>query len=222
MSTLEGQKVHNWNRAAGFIEVIGYPAAVEAADACVKSANVELIGLRKADAGLVTVIVCGDVGAVKAAVEAGTVAADRVGRVASSHVIPRPDHSVMDVFEKPFKKKGSKPAEPVRTDSEQKESVIEQPEVAEVNIEPETEQKQSVPMTDVNTSETGPQETAGSAQHDSEGAVLTAEQLRSYRTVELRNLARQLPGIGLSKNQIKFAKKDELIKAITAHNEANN
>ena len=78
------------SEALGLVETKGYVAAVEAADAMVKSANVTLVGTEKIGAGLVTVRVRGDVGAVKAAVDAGTVAARAVGEVVSTHVIPRP------------------------------------------------------------------------------------------------------------------------------------
>lgn len=78
------------SEALGLIETKGYVGAVEAADAMVKSANVTLVGTEKIGAGLVTVMVRGDVGAVKAAVDAGTVAARAVGEVVSTHVIPRP------------------------------------------------------------------------------------------------------------------------------------
>lgn len=78
------------SEALGLVETKGYVGAVEAADAMVKSANVVLVGTEKIGAGLVTVMVRGDVGAVKAAVDAGTVAARAVGEVVSTHVIPRP------------------------------------------------------------------------------------------------------------------------------------
>jgi ethanolamine utilization protein EutM len=72
------------------IETRGLVGAIEAADAMVKAANVELIGSEKIGSGLVTVMVRGDVGAVKAATDAGAQAARRVGEVVSVHVIPRP------------------------------------------------------------------------------------------------------------------------------------
>lgn len=76
--------------ALGMIETKGLIGAIEAADAMVKAANVELIGSEKIGSGLVTVMVRGDVGAVKAATDAGAQAAKRVGEVVSVHVIPRP------------------------------------------------------------------------------------------------------------------------------------
>ncbi len=84
------------NSALGMIETNGLTAAIEAADAMLKSADVSLVGQEKIGAGLVTVFVQGDVGAVKAAVEAGQTAAMRIGEVVSAHVIPRPHTSVSE------------------------------------------------------------------------------------------------------------------------------
>lgn len=76
--------------ALGMIETKGLVGAIEAADAMVKAANVTLVGYEKIGSGLVTVMVRGDVGAVKAATDAGAAAARQVGEVVSIHVIPRP------------------------------------------------------------------------------------------------------------------------------------
>ena len=81
----------------GMIETKGLIGAIEAADAMVKAANVSLIGKEQVGGGLVTVMVRGDVGAVKAATDAGAAAAERVGELISVHVIPRP-HSEVDVI----------------------------------------------------------------------------------------------------------------------------
>jgi len=84
--------------ALGLIETRGLVPAIEAADAMVKAANVHLIGKEHVGGGLVTVMVRGDVGAVKAAVEAGGAAAKRVGELISVHVIPRPHGDVEAVL----------------------------------------------------------------------------------------------------------------------------
>jgi ethanolamine utilization protein EutM len=81
-------------QALGMVETKGLVGAIEAADAMVKAANVTLLGKEKVGAGLVTVMVRGDVGAVKASVEAGGAAAQRVGELISVHVIPRPHDEV--------------------------------------------------------------------------------------------------------------------------------
>ena len=84
--------------ALGMVETKGYVGAVEAVDAMVKSANVSLVGSEKIGAGLVTVLVRGDVGAVKAATDAGASAAERVGELISVHVIPRPHNDVEKIL----------------------------------------------------------------------------------------------------------------------------
>ena len=81
----------------GMIETKGLIGAIEAADAMVKSANVQLVGKEKVRGGLVTVMVRGDVGAVKAATDAGAAAAEKVGELISVHVIARP-HTEVDVI----------------------------------------------------------------------------------------------------------------------------
>ena len=84
--------------ALGLVETRGFVGAIEAADAMVKAANVRLVGKEKTGSGLVTVMVRGDVGAVKAAIEAGGEAARRVGELVSVHIIPRPHADVEDLL----------------------------------------------------------------------------------------------------------------------------
>lgn len=86
--------------ALGMIETKGLIGSIEAADAMVKAANVELIGKERVGGGLVTVMVRGDVGAVKAATDAGAAAAQRVGELISVHVIPRPHMEVEEILPK--------------------------------------------------------------------------------------------------------------------------
>lgn len=92
----------------GFIETKGLVAAVEALDAMVKAANVELVGREYIGGGYVAVVVKGDVGAVKAAVDAGAAAAKRVGELVSVHVIPRPHADVALLFSKEGNAAGAK------------------------------------------------------------------------------------------------------------------
>jgi ethanolamine utilization protein EutM len=84
--------------ALGMVETRGLVSAIEAADAMVKAANVTLVGKEKIGHGLVTVMVRGDVGAVKASVDAGASAAKRVGELVSVHVIPRPHNDVEKIL----------------------------------------------------------------------------------------------------------------------------
>ena len=84
--------------ALGLIETKGLVASIEAADAMVKAANVRLIGREFVGGGIVTVMVRGDVGAVKASTDAGAAAAERVGELLSVHVIPRPHGEVEEIL----------------------------------------------------------------------------------------------------------------------------
>lgn len=83
-----------FENALGMIETRGFAAMVEASDAMTKAARVELVGYEKTGGGFVTAIVRGDVAAVRAAVDAGTVAAQKIGEVVSTHIIPRPNANV--------------------------------------------------------------------------------------------------------------------------------
>ena len=86
------------NEALGLVETRGLVGMVEAADAMCKTANVVFVGWQRVGNGLVTAIVRGDVGSVKAATDAGAAAARRVGELVGVHVIPNPDAGVEDVF----------------------------------------------------------------------------------------------------------------------------
>ncbi|WP_067516469.1 BMC domain-containing protein [Endozoicomonas ascidiicola] len=178
--------------AAGFIETFGYLAAVEAADVCVKTANVSLVAKQNVGGGLVTVIVRGDVGAVKAAVEAGTMAADRVGKVISSHVIARPV-AELDVLLGCHVEQVVEEAAPV------------------VETQPDVAEETTLAVKDAADSDALSVETP-------EG-VMTADELKAHKTVELRNMARQLPGFSLSKQEIKFANKATLIQAMIEYHQ---
>jgi len=89
-----------YGNALGLIETRGLVGAVEAADAMLKAANVRLVGKEHVGGGLVTVMVRGDVGAVKAATDAGASAARRVGELLSVHVIPRPHNELEKILPK--------------------------------------------------------------------------------------------------------------------------
>lgn len=87
--------------ALELVETVGLVAATEAADAMVKAANVEIVTRQQPGGGYTTIIVRGDVGAVKAAVEAGAAAAKAIGKVASAHIIPRPHDDIAGILRRP-------------------------------------------------------------------------------------------------------------------------
>lgn len=99
-TTTRKEKAFMTQQALGMIETRGLVAAIEAADAMLKAANVELVGTEKIGSGLVSVMVCGDVGAVKAAVDAGAARSAALGEVIATHVIPRPHGDVEKILPK--------------------------------------------------------------------------------------------------------------------------
>ena len=108
-------------KAMGMIETKGLIGSIEAADAMVKAANVEILKQEMIDGGIVTILVEGDVGAVQAAVDAGKSAASRVGELVAAHVIPRPDEHVAKMFEKVAVKPTVKKSSPRATTKKQEE-----------------------------------------------------------------------------------------------------
>jgi microcompartment protein CcmL/EutN len=114
--------------ALGLIEVVGLAAGMEAADAAVKSANVELLGYELTrGGGLVVIKLCGDVGAVKAAVDAGAAAAAKVNKVYGKHVIPRPHNELGGIVitkDTVGQSSNSKPAEPQQPAEQAGEPVV--------------------------------------------------------------------------------------------------
>ncbi|MGQ0767527.1 MAG: BMC domain-containing protein [Gemmatimonadota bacterium] len=116
---MTGEKGGSAPDALGLVETRGLVGALEAADAGAKAANVRLLGAERADAGLVTIKFVGDVAAVKAAVDAGSAAAGRVGQLVSAHVIPRPHEEMGLVIEDDE----DSPAAPDRIDPARLESM---------------------------------------------------------------------------------------------------
>lgn len=255
-------------KALGMIEVYGYLAAVEALDSALKAANVSLVDVVCVKGGLVTVLVDGDVGAVKAAMDASSAAADRVGRIVSVHVIPRPAHSVIQMLKREEPKPdgtdpdGSSPekeeaaeaepekAEAVEAEPEKTEAEKAEPEKAEAaeaesekaeaaEAEPETaEAEEAEPEEGIQTEEkagkeqpeTQDSEEAAGFQEEEEPAeaeILTEEpakakeesayspeQLGGMTVAALRKLAREIGVTSLTRQEIRFGKKQELIHAI--------
>lgn len=171
-------------KALGMIEVYGYLAAVEALDAALKAANVQCINVEKVGGGLVTAMVEGDVGAVKAAMDASQAAAERVGRIISVHVIPRPHDEVELLL--------TKPGDP---DPEKTEEAAPVEIPAESIPEEETEEAEEMPEDPV--------------------AVPTMEELEKMTVSQLRSLARKIKISNMTKAEIRFAKKQELLEKIS-------
>lgn len=189
-------------KALGMIEVYGYLAAVEALDSALKAANVNLLSVTKVKGGLVTVLVTGDVGAVKAAMDASSSAAERVGTVVSVHVIPRPSDDVSRML-------SNKPSSP---------------EIPPDGPEPSNDPEPSEPEAPTDGE---PEEDAESEQEEEEVVQTTEkpalgvdpwkvsmEEMGAMTVPKIRRIARALKLTNMTGKQIKFAKKEALIDAI--------
>ena len=154
-------------QALGMIEVYGYLTAVEALDSALKAANVSRLGVEKVRGGLVTVLVEGDVGAVKAAMDASAAAAERVGTVISVHVIPRPADDVTRML-----KGGKEPEEPTPPEPEK-------PSEPEISSEPDTLSEPESEAVKAEEGEKAPQD-------------VTVEEMQTMGVDALRRLARAL------------------------------
>lgn len=188
--------------ALGLIEVIGFVGAVEAADVALKAANVTLIGIEKVSSGIVTVKITGDVGAVKAAVDASEESARKFGVLRTTHVIARPHQETKRILEDIKTKKAEEKitiAEPVVL--EETEDVKETEETNEIIVEEIVENE--VVEEPSNTEETS-----------SDESEKTIDDLNSMKVEELRRLARNLKIPTMTNKQIKFAKKDVLIEEL--------
>ena len=182
-------------QALGMIEVYGYLTAVEALDSALKAANVSRLGVEKVRGGLVTVLVEGDVGAVKAAMDASAAAAERVGTVISVHVIPRPADDVTRML-----KGGKEPEEPTPPEPEK-------PSEPEISSEPDTLSEPESEAVKAEEGEKAPQD-------------VTVEEMQTMGVDALRRLPRALEIKNMTRAEIRFAKKQELIQKITEFKES--
>lgn len=202
-------------RALGMIETRGLVAAIEAADAMVKAANVTLTAKEQIGGGLVTVMVRGDVGAVKAATDAGAAAAERVGELVSVHVIARPHSELEEILipsdsvSSPQNSSESQLSEQEHTGNEQV-SVNESPEETSNIVEAKVAEKSLLEIEQSAEGETGVEDVPISLEK------LSIEDLSNMKVTSLRSVARQLSLNNMTRKEIRFANKDNLIKAITA------
>ncbi|MDE1548755.1 BMC domain-containing protein [Jeotgalibaca caeni] len=190
-------------RALGLIEVKGMLGAVLAADAAMKAADVELLGNRRIRGGLTTVQLLGDVAAIHAAVEAGAEVVKNTDSFVSSHVIARLDEQVEHMLLKKYQKE-EKREEPVASNPV---NPIEKPE-----IKPETMEELKTEVGEVPEEEI--KKVLEQEQERIPGAELDPERLDQMKVVELRSLAYKRNIDSLTKKEIKYANKEQLIRAL--------
>ncbi|MBR5329646.1 MAG: BMC domain-containing protein [Firmicutes bacterium] len=213
------------NIALGMIETKGLVGSIEAADAMVKAANVTLIGKVHVGGAYVTVMVRGDVGAVKAATDAGAAAAQRVGELISVHVIPRPHHEVEYILPcLPLMDDDDEgPVSPLdggETEPEMEAPVAEE-EVEEPVVEEAPEEAPEAPEEAPEEEPAAPEEAAPVEEVVEEvkgveaSEVDIAKELEGLAVKELRKLARKTEGIAIVGREISAANKQLLISEIT-------
>ncbi|EQK42260.1 BMC domain protein [[Clostridium] bifermentans ATCC 638] len=179
--------------ALGLVETIGYVAAIEALDVCLKSASVEVVGIQKVGQGIVTIEVSGDVGAVKSAVEAAKYAAEKVGVLRATHVIPRLHADVHDAL---FKKEDIKSVEEIVHEIEEKEIETE----VEIKEVEDIQEEIEIDSVDVE-------------KHNDKKDELEKPNLSNLSVKELKNLAKSL-GSKKTYKELNALKKEELISLV--------
>ncbi|MEG2288876.1 MAG: BMC domain-containing protein [Clostridium sp.] len=197
------------SKALGLVEVRGYVAAVEAADSALKAANVTLIGLEKIKGGITTIKITGDVGAVKAAVDAAKASVEKLGTFRTAHVIPRVDSQVQELF---FEKKPEVKEEISKSLSSKNEK----------EVIKDFDEKTKSPVQETKTKE----ETIVENKPEPKANKINVEgskneiDYNAMKVEELRRLVRSLQIPNMTNKQIKFAKKDVLVKTILEYNKA--
>ena len=213
-------------KALGMIETRGLVAAIEAADAMVKAANVSLTNKEHVGGGLVTVMVRGDVGAVKAATDAGAAAAERVGELISVHVIPRP-HEEVEFIVRPEEPLGPKddpeppaPSDPTPAAGEPAPEIEPTEDKAVDDTIPEE------PAPEVETKETpkqasNPEEEPAAEVKTANGTALleglSPETLAGMKVTELRSVVRAIKPEGVTKKDIRYGNKEMLLGVIAKY-----
>ena len=215
-------------QALGMIETKGLIGSIEAADAMVKAANVTLIGKEHIGGALVTVMVRGDVGAVKAATDAGAAAAQRVGELISVHVIPRPHMEVESILPHCPEGPDGDDDGPQEPDPEGAEEAVTEPQEPEKRTEPEQApvEETEAPAEQAENAAPEAEETAVAdnpmtrqkleAIFQSEGIEQAMSEITFLRLAELRELAKEYPEHTLTDRNLRRIAKGELLEAFRA------
>ncbi|TDJ56449.1 MAG: BMC domain-containing protein [Ignavibacteria bacterium] len=212
-------------QALGLVETKGLVAAIEAADAMLKASNVQLVGKERALAGLITIVVVGDVAAVKASVDAGAAAAQRVGELVSVHVIPRPDDQIGTILPIGERRKTlttekivkSKPAENIIKEEEVKEELIVVPKVIPDITTEVKPKKVETPKTSSDTIERLKREALGKkfdekkTKKQTSSVEINMRELEKLNVHQLRRLARSTENFPIKGREISRANRGQLL-----------
>lgn len=202
-------------KALGLIEVRGMVPAVEALDSALKAANVNRLDVVKVGGGLVSVLIEGDVGAVRAAVDAAQAAAEKIGTVISTHVIPRPASEVTEMITPdpdPQPEKSEQPKDN-HDETEEAEKPEDSSEVTKIEGKPVEQQE-------ADKEETEKKKTASAS--GKLAYIPDVEEMKAMTVDKLRALARKLEITNMTRKEIRFANKTELIEKICEFLEKEN
>ena len=199
--------------ALGLIETKGLVGAIEAADAMMKAADVELVGRERADAGLMTIKIKGDVAAVRAAVDAGAAAAQRVGELVAAHVIPRPDDGTEILIYPPAWQTKEKQSSP--PPEEKKTQVSKSGRPAKENSPKEViAETKSSPAVVADEPDTVAPEEVSPPRVLSDDKETYKKELDAMTVHELRRYARSVEGLSIFGREISRANRDQLIEEL--------
>jgi len=198
-------------KALGIIETVGLVPAVEAGDVAVKTADVTIIGSQAVGGGLVSILMKGDVSAVKASIDAGSTAAARLGEVCSVTVIARTAEGLDGILIEEGKRPKCFPERTAVADAQ-----------PEITLEPVTETEdvsEAVPEKGPESpDQQAPAKAKGrSEQEDPDALNFDMADLKKLKVTKLRRLARQLPTFSIARGEIKYAKKKDLLEAFVQY-----
>jgi microcompartment protein CcmL/EutN len=214
------------SEALGMVETKGLVGSIEAADAMVKAANVALIGKVQVGGGLVTVMIKGDVGAVKAAVDAGAAAAKRVGQLISVHVIPRPHQEVLTILPTPLKveevqkleQMSNKDDKLIEEVQKQAEESIEDANSVEEVLEEEIQEEKASEDTSVEEQEYIRE---FNELIKTQGIDKSKRELKRKGVRKLRGYLGHLMGLDTSSSELSELSKEEILEQIYSYYEGN-
>lgn len=216
----------------GLLETYGFVGAVEGLDVALKSANVKLVSCEFVTGGIVTIFITGDVASVKASIEAASAAVDRLGSLRNAHVIARAEENVWNILDGKKKDSSKKTDEisvsdkilPAKAENENADNDIEDTvdsiEEEKLDTVDEIQKCEDDSIAIENTDEIQESEDDSAMVEDKKDIKLNfenREELEALKVPELRTIARELKErkkLSLTKKQIKFSKKDQLIEAI--------
>ena len=201
------------DRALGMVETRGLIASIEAADAMVKAANVLLLGKERADAGLITILISGETAAVKSAVDAGAAAAQRVGELVSTHIIPRPDDQIGLIVSI------NSSAETIRKEPKQTPEIKPGRRKSQIQIEKKTEETEPISTPSSSTIERLKEEALGiTLEVEKPGKTKTKSEskfsmgeLEVMNVHQLRRFARDFESFPIKGREISRANRGELL-----------